>query len=271
MNRNGPHGRRGPVKAFCVFAALLMLGLWTGAAAEETAWVLNTPEMILARDAASRMDLRDPEGNPLRVWSDPEKPGRGQADADGKEPDYIGIIGFAALPNNPAASQFSVFDKAYWTIPQYILQDGKLKQQGLIPHKTPLVVTGQKLEADGNGGYSGLLQVVRLDVSRECLIDVSCFVTLPYWSLPMGEISRYGCCIAVYRETPGEGPRDEEGNACTLRDGTRILISYDNGETGGQPVDTVLSVRGTVFRENEDGTIVPVTVYFREVDLVLNY
>ena len=126
MNRNGPHGRRGPVKAFCVFAALLMLGLWTGAAAEETAWVLNTPEMILARDAASRMDLRDPEGNPLRVWSKKEKPGRGQADADGKEPDYIGIIGFAALPNNPAASQFSVFDKAYWTIPQYILQDGKL-------------------------------------------------------------------------------------------------------------------------------------------------
>ena len=274
MKKNRPGGRHGTLRAFCVLTALLVLGLCAGAAAtgaEEAAWVLKTPEMILAQDAASRMNLRDQEGNPLRVRSEPEMQGRGWADKDGNEPDYVGVIGFAVLQNNPDMSQFSVFDKAYWTIPQYILQEGTLKQTGLIPHKTPLVVTGQKLEADGKGGYSGLLQVVRLDVSKECLIDVSCFTTLPYWTLPIREISQFGSCIAVYRETPGEGPRDEEGNACILRDGTRILIAYETGETEAASPGENLSVRGVVFRENGDGTIAPQTVYFREADLVLSY
>ena len=272
MRKNRTALRRGSVKAFCALAAALTLCLCTGAAAvDDSEMVLITPELILARDAAVRMSLKGPDGNTLQVRSSPNTPGRGHADAQGNMPDYIGEIGFAALPNDPEMSKFSVFDKAYWVVPEYTLKDGNLVTTGSIPHKTPLVVTEQKLEADGNGGCTGLLQVIRLDVARECLIDVSCFVTLPYWSLPIREVSEYGCCIAVYRETPGEGPRDAEGKAFTIRDGTRVLIPFDNGEYAANPVNETLNVRGIVFRETENGQITPVTVCFRETDLVLNY
>ena len=63
----------------------------------------------------------------------------------------------------------------------------------------------------------------------------------------------------------------KSGNACILRDGTRILIAWEAGETEKTPPDENLSVRGIVFRENADGTIAPLTVYFRETDLVLSY
>jgi len=271
MKRNKPDRGCGCGWLFFLLTVLLILCVCASATAEEAAEVLKMPEMILARDAASRMDLRDQEGNPLQVRSAPEMLGRGWADGDGNEPNYVGVIGFAVLQNNPDMSQFSVFDKAYWTIPQYTLQEGLLKQTGLIPHKTPLVVTGQKLEADGKGRFSGLLRVVRLDVTRECVIDVNCFVTLPYWALPMHEISKHGSCIAIYRETPGEGPHDEDGNAFTIRDGTRILIAYDGDGTTGHPADDNLTVRGIAFQEIENGIIVPRNVYFRESDLVLSY
>jgi len=272
MKKNRTAFRRGSARAFCVLAAALLLWVCGGAAAvEENELVLITPELILARDAAVRRNLKGQDGNALQVRSDPNMPSRGHADAQGNAPDYVGIVGFAALPNDPEMSKFSIFDKAYWVVPEYALQEGNLVQAGIIPHKTPLVVTDQKLEADRNGNYTGLLRVVRLDVARECVIDVSCFVTLPYWSLPMREVSEYGCCIAVYRETSGEGPRDTEGNVFIIRDGTRVLIPFDNGEYAAGSPDAVLNVRGIVFRETENGTVVPVTVCFREADLVLNY
>lgn len=272
MKNNRAALRRGSVRAFCILAAALVLCVCTGAfAVDDSELVLITPELILARDAAVRMNLKGPDGNTLQVRSSPNTPGRGNADAEGKAPEYIGEIGFAALPNDPEMSKFSVFDKAYWVVPEYELREGNLVQTGSIPHKTPVVVTEQKLEPDGNGNYTGLLRVVRLDVARECVIDASCFVTLPYWSLPIREVSEYGCCIAVYRETPGEGPRDENGNAFVIRDGTRVLIPFDNGESTNSLSDAVLNVQGVVFREAEDGTVAPVNVSFREADLILNY
>ena len=60
-------------------------------------------------------------------------------------------------------------------------------------------------------------------------------------------------------------------NLCMIRDGTRVLIPFDNGEYAANPVNETLNVRGIVFRETENGQITPVTVCFRETDLVLNY
>lgn len=272
MKKYGADQGKGHIRALCILSALLFLCMWTGmAAAEESPKAMDPPEVILAKDAASKMDLRSPDGGKLQVRSNPEIAGRGQADPEGNEPDYIGMIGFAALSNDPEISHFSAFDKAYWMIPEFIIKDGKAVQTGNIPHKTPLVVTGQRLKADENDGFNGLLQVVRLDISKECVIDVSCFVTLPYWTLPISKIPAYGWCIAVYRETPGEGPRDEDGNACTIRDGTRVLIPYEAGYSPDQPVNPNLPVCGIVFRENGEGSIHPQTICFREADLVLNY
>ena len=120
MKNNRAALRRGSVTAFCILAAALMLCVCTGAVAvDDSELVLITPELILARDAAVRMNLKGPDGNTLQVRSSPNTPGRGNADAEGKAPEYIGEIGFAALPNDPEMSKFSFFDKAYWVVPEY--------------------------------------------------------------------------------------------------------------------------------------------------------
>ena len=267
-------GNRGSVlkKFFCaLLAALTGTCILLAAAAEKEDSPAVSPELILARSTASWMDLRTPEGEPLEVYSDASVPGRGKAGPDGEMPDYTGLLGFAALPNDPGISKFSVFDKAYWTIPLYTLKNGEIIQEGTIAHKTPVLVAGQALEADGNGGYRGMLDIVRLDIGEKCLLDVSCFVTLPYWTLPLREAQAYGYCIAVYRETPGAAPRKENGDAVSLRDGTRILIPFEGACSGENPNPAQLTVQGVVFREDEEGKIAPVAAWFRENDLSLNY
>ena len=59
---------------------------------------------------------------------------------------------------------------------------------GSLAHKTPVLVIRQKLKEDGKGGYTGWLQIVRLDTREICYIKASCFATLPYWQLPIAEI-----------------------------------------------------------------------------------
>lgn len=271
-NRKGKRGTA-PGRLLCVlFAVMAAAGaLMCTGAAEEADRLANSPDMILAKDAAARMNLRTPDGDPLEVRCDPTVPGRGEAGPDGGEPDYTGMLGFAALPKDPEISKFSVFDKAYWTIPLYLIRDGEPVQEGSISHKTPVVVTGQTLKADENGGYRGLLEIVRLDVGEKCLLDVSCFVTLPYWMLPLREVPAHGYSIAVYRETPGEGPRKEDGKPVTLRDGTRILIPFEGACPADNPDPEHLNVQGVVFTEDGAGTISPIIVWFRENDLFLNY
>ena len=259
-----------PRRLFCLLLAVLLLCLTAGSAAEGPRFD-NEPDVILARDAARQLDLREPGGNPLDVRMDPETAGRGSAREDGAEPDYIGLIGFAVLPDDPEISKFAVFDKAYWTIPLFRKTDDGYTKAGTIVHKSPLVITGQDLKDGGNGRYEGYLEAIRLDTEEQCILEAKCFVTVPYWTLPLQEIPAYGYCIAVYRETAGEGPKDEEGNSCMLRDGTRVLIPIEGACPDENPQPGILQVQGVVFQEEADGKITPKTVYFREEDLVLNY
>ena len=262
-------GRKGrPARTLSALLFLMLVFSLPGGIRAESglAW---DPDLILAADAAVRMKLQKPDGSPLEVRKDPSLPGRGAAPG-GSMPDYTGVVGYAALPNDPEISRSYVFDQAYWRVPLYRKTGEGYTQEGFIAHKMPVLVTGQALEPDGSGRCSGFLDVIRLDTGKAGSLDVSCFCTVPYWKLPITEIPAYGYSLAVYRETPGAAPRDEDGQICSLRDGTMVLIPIEGAWPVNNPDPAHLTVQGVVFRD-EAGNIVPKAVYFREADLTLHY
>ena len=74
MKTDGTDRRNAPRRPFCLLLAMLLLCLTAGAAAEDARFD-NEPDVILARDAATRLDLREPDGSPLDVRMDPSMSG----------------------------------------------------------------------------------------------------------------------------------------------------------------------------------------------------
>ena len=271
MKKNVLQRKRMPGRILA--AALALLFCLTGAAAGEKAVSLAPADadMILARETVEKLALKGSDGNPLQVRYDAAAPGRGAADAEGKAPDYTGMVGFAALPNDPMISRFSIFDKAYWTVPVYDPEAKGCVPFGSLSHKSTVLVTGQEERTDDEGKVRQLLNIIRLDLGTACLLEAGCFVTLPYWNLTLREATEYGYCLAVYRETPGEPPKTEDGKSFALRDGTRVLILFREAAGDRNPEPDKLPVAGVVFREGKGDVIEPVTVFFRENELTLNY
>lgn len=265
-------GRKHALRGGCaaLAAVVMLLCLSAGAAEKETAWALRDPDLILAQDAAARMDLRGEDGNPVVVRSDPSVPGRGLPGKDGAAPDYIGLIGFAALPNDPEINRFSLYETAFWTVPVFKTAAEGHGADGYLAHKTPVVVIGQELTEDGNGRYTGYLEVIRLDSGSHCAIEAAAFVTAPYWTMDVASMPEYGYSIAVYRESPGAGPRDGDGKSFAIRDDTRVLVPYAGACPDSNPDPEHLTVPGIVFRDDGTG-ITQKLVYFREKDLIPNY
>lgn len=265
-------GRKHTLRGGCaaLAAVMMLLCLSAGAAEQDAAAALRDPDLILAQDAAGRMDLRGEDGNPVAVRSDPSVPGRGLPGADGAAPDYVGLIGFAALPNDSEVNRFSLYEKAFWTVPVFKTAAEGHAADGYLAHKTPVVVIGQELAEDGSGRYTGFLDVIRLDSGDHCAIGADAFVTAAYWTMNVGSMPEYGYSIAVYRESPGAGPRDENGKSFAIRDGTRVLIPCRGACPDTNPDPAHLTVQGIVFRDEGAG-IAQKLVYFREKDLVPNY
>ncbi len=250
---------------------LLLAASCAGGAAEPQTLMIN-PDVILAQNLADSLQLSAPDGSRLTVRSNPAVPGRGEPGPEGAEPDYTGLIGFAALPKDPEIGKSAVFVKPFWQVPVYrISKNGKtMVKGGSLAHKTSVLVTGQQLKENEKGGYTGWLEVVRLDTGTVCYLQAACFVTVPYWNLPVSETPAYGYCIAVYRESPGMAPRDGDGKSCTFRDGTKVLIPFTGDLPMRSPDPKNLTVQGIVFADHGNGTT-PEIVYFRETDLMIQY
>ena len=177
MTKGGAGERKTPAgRLFALLAALLLAGTAGLGTAEELTglsetdeMILKAPEVTLGQYAADRYDL-SVNGRRMNVRSDPGLPGRGQAGPDGSEPDYTGVTGFAVIPNDPEIGKYVSFTGLTWQVPVYRQpRDGKpLVQKGSIAHKTSVLVAGQALEPDGKGGYTGWLNVVRLDNRTMC-------------------------------------------------------------------------------------------------------
>ena len=274
MRKDGADRRRKPGRLlYALLAALLLTGAFVGAAAAEDAGLLINPDMILAQDTADRLELRMADGSRMKVRCDLSVPGRGNAGTDGEAPDYIGMLGYAVLPNNPDVARSSSFSKPGWQVPVYRRsKDGNtMVKGGSIAHKTPVLVTRQSLKKNEDGTYKGWLEIIRLDTRKQCYLPAGSFETRPYWELSIKEVSACGYSLAVYRESPGVAPKDETGKVYTLRDGTRVLLPYEGACDGESPEKDLLPVQGIVFVQNGTGAVEADVVYFREADLKLTY
>ena len=251
--------------------ALLLCACPAGQA--ETAAAPDFTTMILAEDAVRQHDLRDAGGNPLTPRAAPEMKGRGNPDVPGEEPDYRGVVGYMVLQSSWDMSRFSTFASSPWVLPVYERNGKRWKVTGDIQHKTPVLVTDQQIKEGQGHKYTGHLQVIRLDTGEQVWIDVTQFVTVPYWSMSLERAVDYGYCIAVYSGKSGVAPVDRKGTRGKLAEDTRVLmcdplfsLHYLSPDRENNPL------LGIIFRDGEtEGTYYRTFLFFNPEDLTLVY
>ena len=227
--------------------------------------------VVLARDAVATYDLRDAEGKQLEPRLAPEMKGRGTPDTKGVEPDYRGVVGFMALQSDWEISRFNTFNQTPWMLPVYG-QDGTAVT-GEIPHKTPVLVIEQDLKEGKAYKFAGRLRVVRLDTKEIVWVDVTQFITVPYWTLELSEAVKLGFCIAVYRSKSRFEPMDRKKHRGPLPDGTWVLLCdrtkfprYTSPDKENNPL------LGIIFRSNRKSeAYFRYFLFFNEEDLTLVY
>jgi hypothetical protein len=251
-----------------VLALLLLLSACLSAQAGNE---LPDVTLMLAQNAVESYGLKDAEGKPLRPRIAPEVKGRGNPDVAGEEPDYRGIVGYAALQTSWEVSRFNSFTTTPWILPVYG-PDWKEKTNEMIRHKTPVLVVDQFIWEGKGHKYTGYLYAIRLDSMKEIWIDVTQFVTVPYWTLDAAEAVKYGYCIAVYRNRSRYEPIDRKAHRGTVPDGTRVLLCFSNPPKFRSPDKEHNPLLGIVFRsKKESESHFRTFLFFNPEDLNLIY
>lgn len=258
-------------------AAALILALsllWPVCLSAQAEGDVTDINLLLARNAVDALDLQDAAGEAVRPRLAPEMTGRGEPDTVGEEPDYRGVVGYASLQADWDVSRFSTFTSTPWVLPLYEKETDGWKERGddAIRHKTPVLVLDQTLREEKGHKFRGCLEVIRLDTMERAWISVTNFVTAAYWTLPLGEATQYGYCIAVYRNRSRYEPMDKNGHRGTVPDGTRVLMCekrtsrYFSKDPENNPL------LGIVFRSADAGDAVYRTfLFFNAEDLIPIY
>ena len=236
-------------RAGALILALLLLSGCSSALADPAKDIASVT-ILLAQNVADELGLKNAEGLPLRPRSAPEMKGRGNPDTPGEEPDYRGVVGYAALQNGWEVSRFNTFTTTPWILPVYG-PDWTEQSDDMIRHKTPVLVVDQSIREGKGHKFTGYLHVIRLDTMKETRIDVTQFVTVPYWTLELTEAVRYGYAIAVYRDKSRWEPMDRKSHRGTVPDGTRILLCFSNPPKFLSPDKEHNPVLGIVFRSKK--------------------
>lgn len=261
---------------FGTLVLVLALAVCLAGQAAEAVPAGEPPDLItqmLAQDAVRQYDLRDAEGASLVPRGAPEMRGRGYPDTTGVEPDYRGVIGYVALQSGQEVSRFRTFEETPWQLPVYEPDGDSWKTAGEIQHKTPVLVTDQKIREGRGYRYTGHLQVIRLDTGTPAWIDVTQFVTVPYWTLDLEEAVNYGFCVAVYEDNSGYEAVDRKNYRGTVKEGTRVLmcdpalsLRYFSPDQENNPL------LGIIFRSGEEeGSYFRTALFFNPEDLTLIY
>ena len=107
---------------------------------------------------------------------------------------------------------------------------------------------------------------------KETWIDVTQFITVDYWNLPLPEAMKYGYCIAAYREKTRREPMDKKGHRGALPQGCRVLMCYSNPPRYFSPDNLNNPLRGIVFRSRKESeSYLRTFLFFNPEDLVLIY
>ena len=272
MRAGDQSGHRKPFRrAALLLALVLLLSACLPAGAEEGG-ARTDIEMMLAQMAVSAMDLKDADGNPLVPRKEPETTGRGLASKNEPEPDYRGVVGYMSLQTDWEVTRFSTFNQTPWRLPVYEEDGDGWKQCGMISHKTPVLVIDQKIAVGKAYNYYGYLKVVRLDTDEVVWINVTQFVTVPYWTLELREAIQYGYVIAVYRNQSKSEPTDRKKHRGPLPEGVRVLVG-DNVTARYRSWDREHNpILGIVFRSNtETDSCYRTFLFFNPDDLIMIY
>lgn len=199
--------------------------------------------------------------------------GRGHSDSGREEPEYENVRGYVVIPYNEySLTQTDSFTETPWSVPVYGKEGNSYVENGAVEHKTEVVVKSQELEHEGYGGYSGHLLVERLDNSEEFYINVSNFLTKPYWTCTdLDEAILAGYFIGEYHGVSGNAPVDKGNEIVELDDGMLVLAIGPTGMYGrGGPDRNTNSIEAVVFKEWKYG-YGGVSVFFNKDDLSIVY
>lgn len=267
--------------ACCLTLALVLMLLITSPAAAESTQdsriddMTGETQMILAQAAVAKLMVQDEELGRLTIQRNNLIRGRGRSDdPSGEEPDYVGLVGYAAMYENKERSMWSDNMEMPWQLPAYLRFDNRWYISRALLHKTPVVVVAQKMKAVAPGRYTGRLKIIRLDTSEIAWMDVENFITSPYWFYPIRRAVRYGTCIAVYRQTSGHRPVTAEGKGMSMKNETRVLIpASDSWEEDWDQIvpEYKRLIPGIVFTKSNREANTPVVLFFHEEDLSLIY
>lgn len=199
------------------------------------------------------------------TWRD----GRGKTSYS-SEPDYAGVLGYVSVWTGEGLDKNASFSETPWTVPVYQPDKQFWAETGSIPHKTQVVVIGQKLEKKSYKQYEGYLQVIRMDTKEPCWLKVEHFITDPYWEKSLTRAIEEGYCIATFNQVSNYYPVTKGNEKADLPDGTLVLLPPKTSVHGSSPDKTNNSVGGIVFKEWAKG-YGGVTVWFNEKDLTLSY
>ena len=218
-------------------------------------------------------DLRD-----ITIRQNGQIYGRGVSDEpSGAEPNYIGLVGYAAAANNSEVNPETEGAGFPWEVPAYLLYSKRWYYTKPLQHKTGVLVVRQVLKETGSGLYTGRLKVIRLDTGEICWMDVENFITVPYWFYPVRRAVKYGSLVAAYRHKGKRSPTDEDGNPVTVADDTNVLIP-GYGVWDRRPPEGSRMIPGMIFEEQvteengkETTEVVSTVLLFPEEDLTMIY
>ena len=197
------------------------------------------------------------------------KEGRGITSSK-SEPDYIGVLGYAAVHKNENIDDRGAFLETPWQVPVYQPDKQFWAEAGTISHKTQVVVIGQKLEKKTSKQYQGYLQIIRMDTEETCWLKVENFVTEPYWEMNLSRATEDGYCLATFNQISNYYPVTHGNRKAELKDGTTVLLPLKSTVISSSPDRTNNSICG-IFCMQKNNRYQTETVWFNEADLTLSY
>lgn len=197
--------------------------------------------------------------------------GHGRSDAGRSEPQYVGVIGYAVDYNNSGLHENDKFAETPWTVPIYEKDKQFYVECGTIDHKTEVVVLSQELSHERYGAYSGYLTVKNTQTGEEYIINVSNFITKPYWTYSPFEAVMVGNYVAEYHQVSDYWPVNKSNEKVELDDGFIVLAIGKTGLYGKNgPDDDTNQIEAVVFKDWLYG-YGGVSVYFNKADLTIIY
>lgn len=196
--------------------------------------------------------------------------GRGLTDIAGVEPNYIGCAGYASVYTNSALEDNADYTVIPWNVPLYNKAGQSWENIGTIEHKTKIGIIGQNLTKKNAKEYEGYLEFQSLETGVMGYIDVTNFVTSPYWEENAAAAVEKGYGIATFKQNSKFNPIYQNGNKAVISEGTQILLPAKGTYYISVSDKVNYPIVGIVFAE-KNGKMEAHYVFFNRNDITLIY